>query len=198
MSPSSISWKKVCCLKKEGGLGLRNIETWNLVVVGKLAWHIHHMTKSLWVRWIHGVYTKGANWFIFKPPPPASWVLKKICKARDKLAHWVQHSKCTICDVYKAQPTQDASVSQTSFLWNRASIPKARFVLWLALQNKLKTKDKLCQIGVVEDNICPMCGLTAETVEHMFFKCTFSSKCLAEVSSQLGNPIPKCVNRISI
>ena len=46
---------------KEGGLGLRDIEIWNLVVVGKLAWHIHHMNESFWVRWVHDVYTKGAT-----------------------------------------------------------------------------------------------------------------------------------------
>lgn len=60
-SLGNISRKKVCSLKKEGGLGLRDIETLNLVVVGKLAWHIHHLIESLWVRWVNGVYTKGAS-----------------------------------------------------------------------------------------------------------------------------------------
>lgn len=57
---------------KKGGLGIRNIETWNLVVIGKLAWHIYNMTESLWVKWVHGIYTKGTNWLIYNPPPTAS------------------------------------------------------------------------------------------------------------------------------
>ena len=141
---------------------------------------------------------KGANQLIFKTPT-ASWVVKKICMAIDKLAHQVQHRKYMICEVYKAQPTQDNSVPQTSFLQNRTSIPRARFVLWLALQNKLKTKDKLFKIGIVEDNNCPMCVLTAKTIEYMFFKCTFSSRCVEEVNSQLGILIPNSSgNRFAI
>ena len=43
-APGNVCWKRICCPKKEGGLGIRNIETWNLIAIGKLTWHIHHMT----------------------------------------------------------------------------------------------------------------------------------------------------------
>jgi hypothetical protein len=59
----------LCFSKKEGGLGVRNLEIWNIIAVGKILWHVYHMPESLWVRWIHGVYTKGANWLRFNPPP---------------------------------------------------------------------------------------------------------------------------------
>ena len=59
--PENINWKTICTPKKVGGLGIRNIHLWNQTAVGKIAWHIHMMRETLWVKWVHGVYTKGAN-----------------------------------------------------------------------------------------------------------------------------------------
>lgn len=50
-------------------MGIRNIDKWNEAAVGKLAWHVANLSKSLWVRWVHDVYTKGGSWTIFNPPP---------------------------------------------------------------------------------------------------------------------------------
>ena len=48
--PRLVNWKAVCKPKKVGGLGIRNLYIWNQSVVGKMAWHIHMMKESLWVR----------------------------------------------------------------------------------------------------------------------------------------------------
>ena len=44
------------------------------------------MHESLWVHWIHDVYTKGGRWMIFNPPLTASWVIKKMCKVKDQMS----------------------------------------------------------------------------------------------------------------
>ena len=64
------------------------------------------------------------------------------------------------------------------FVWNRLSIPKARFIAWLAFSRKLKTRDRLVQMGVLTEDMCPICGLYPESVEHLFFDCCFSMQCL--------------------
>ena len=43
-----VKWKNVCKSKKFGGLGIRDIYTWNQIAVGKIAWHIHMLKDSLW------------------------------------------------------------------------------------------------------------------------------------------------------
>lgn len=63
----NVRWSDVCKKKKDRGLGLRNSKVWNKVVVSKLAWQIHHLFESLWVRRVHGVYTKGVDLCIFNP-----------------------------------------------------------------------------------------------------------------------------------
>lgn len=71
-------------------------------------------------------------------------------------------------------------------VWNRLSIPKMRFICWLAASQGLKTKDKLHRIGVVDDDLCPLCGLGAETHAHLFFECPFSQMCVARIKEWTG------------
>lgn len=59
--PGNVSWAKVCTPKKYGGLGIRHLDLWNKIAIGKVVWHIAMMKKSLWVKWIHNVYTKGGD-----------------------------------------------------------------------------------------------------------------------------------------
>lgn len=35
--PGKVKWEEVCRPKKEGVLGIRNLQMWNLAVVGKIA-----------------------------------------------------------------------------------------------------------------------------------------------------------------
>lgn len=48
--PRNMSWSKVCKPKKFGGLGIRDLQLWNLVAIGKIAWHISSLNESLWVK----------------------------------------------------------------------------------------------------------------------------------------------------
>ncbi|XP_048497845.2 uncharacterized protein LOC109136430 [Beta vulgaris subsp. vulgaris] len=73
-----VRWDKVCSPKKYGGLGMRNIKLWNIAAVRKLVWHIGAQKDELWVRWVHSVYTKNANWWSFQPPSGASWIMKSL------------------------------------------------------------------------------------------------------------------------
>ena len=78
-----MGWTNVCIPKKNGGLGIRNLEIWNIVAVGKIAWHINSKEDSLWVKWVHEVYMKGGSWKLFNPPVTSSWAFKKICNVKD-------------------------------------------------------------------------------------------------------------------
>ena len=68
------------------------------------------MPESLWVRWIHDVYTKGANWLRFNPPTTVSWSLRKICKTRDMISNWVSKYRYNIASVYKEYTLQQTPI----------------------------------------------------------------------------------------
>lgn len=49
--------------------------------------------------------------------------------------------------------------------------------MWLAVQGKLLTRDRLANWGVeVHDDQCALCGMARETIDHLFFKCQFSAE----------------------
>ncbi|XP_056695445.1 uncharacterized protein [Spinacia oleracea] len=72
------------------------------------------------------------------------------------------------------------------YIWNRLSVPKHRFSLWLALLDRHKTKYRLHQYGISTDNLCAICGSAPETSAHLFFECSYSLDCLAAVTDWLG------------
>lgn len=81
--PENVNCESLCRPKKEGGSGIKNLELWNRALVGKIVRHLSCMHKFLWVRWIHGVYTKDGRLLIFNPPPTASWIIRKLCRVKD-------------------------------------------------------------------------------------------------------------------
>lgn len=42
--------------------------------------------------------------------------------------------------------------------------------------NRLRTKERLAQIGVVTDASCAICGIEQESCHHLLFRCCFSRK----------------------
>ena len=47
-----MSWKAICQPKDEGGLGLKDILTWNHACVLQNIWAIITKAGSLWIAWI--------------------------------------------------------------------------------------------------------------------------------------------------
>lgn len=103
-----FSWKDIynentiCKHKKFGGLGFRDI-IWNLAAIGQLVCHIGCGKDDLWV---HNIYLNDVSWRDYQAPMGASWILKQICKAKNKLQHlgmqqWYINSKYSISKVYE-------------------------------------------------------------------------------------------------
>ena len=133
-----------------------------------------------------GVYTKGGNWLIFKPPPTASWTFRKLCRFREKLINWMNIEAYNIKDVYRDIIGSHPTVNWSKFVWHKTSILKTTFVFWLAMLKKLKTRDHLELIGVLEEDSCPFCCIVVESVAHLFFECRYSRDCITQFSSWLG------------
>lgn len=57
----SIAWENLCWSKASGGLGFRDVVTWNIACLGKYIWAIVAKQDNVWIRWIHSMYIKGDN-----------------------------------------------------------------------------------------------------------------------------------------
>ncbi|GJT87817.1 putative reverse transcriptase domain-containing protein [Tanacetum coccineum] len=76
-------------------------------------------------------------------------------------------------------------------VWFPHAIPRHAFQLWLIVRRSLKTQDKLRQWDVdpVTDLTqvhCSLCGTQADSHEHLFFECSYSSKVWSLVRGLVG------------
>ncbi|KAL0291493.1 UNVERIFIED_CONTAM: hypothetical protein Sangu_3263200 [Sesamum angustifolium] len=83
--------------------------------------------------------------------------------------------------VYDIFRSPGPKVGWYSLLLGPCKIPKYSFVLWLAIIEKLSTMDKpwLSHLG----GVCVLCGRAVETHEHLFFRCSYSRRCIRVLKS---------------
>ena len=186
-----VNQNQVCRPKKQGGLGFRDIKKWNTAAVGNLVWHIGTNKDDLWVKWMHTIYMKQQNWWDYTAPPGASWVVRKLCKVTEELKRlhihtWDTNSQYKINNMYKMMTDEYMCVPREKVIWNRISIPKHKFILWLGVQDRLQTKGRLHNFEVCPDDRCCIYGQEAETIKHLFFECSYSTQILHVLIRWIG------------
>ena len=67
-----LAWEWVCRPKIYGGIGTHDYLTRNTTAIGKYIWQVSQKEDVIWIKWVHGVYIKGANWWEYKAPTAAS------------------------------------------------------------------------------------------------------------------------------
>ena len=73
---------------------------------------------------------------------------------------------------WQAIRSKHSTVRWHKLVWFPTAIPKCGFILWLALQGRLGTQDRL---HIDSSNMkCLLCQICLETHDHLFFICTFS------------------------
>ncbi|GFS37427.1 phytochrome and flowering time regulatory protein [Actinidia rufa] len=192
-----VAWKEVTLPKIEGGLGLRNPKAWNKALLSKTLWDIQSKKDSLWVQWVHQVYLKGGCFWEYKNKHSDSPLLKQIMILRDEiigaetverasltLHQWAPNGKFQSRLAYEFFRPRNAKLTWPKLVWHAAIIPRHSFILWLGLKDRLLTKNKLRDY--IEDQSCPLCSAQNETLNHLFFQCTFGKQIWANIKSWLG------------
>lgn len=155
--PSPISWNKVCLQKEEGGLGLHDLKIWNLAFISKILWDIHSKRDSLWIKWVCGIYLNSLDLWDWSLKPRDSPLFKAIftvkCAlvertgsdhlARIFLLSAFKNNKFHIAVVYDLLRQRAHGAVCWRFTWKPCIPRKFSFILWLALKNRLHTKDRL-------------------------------------------------------
>ncbi|XP_074304280.1 uncharacterized protein LOC141638992 [Silene latifolia] len=170
-----VSWEKICTPRAEGGLGIRDSFTWNYAAIGKLVWWLYTKPDSLWVKWVHHIFMKGTSWQSYAPKADVSWSWKTIWKVKDKLAsgymsgQWsASPAGYSISSGYHWLRQKHTTVIWHRPVWNSWCIPKHNFINWLIAREALHLKDKLYHLGIIQDDLCLLCGAAAETHVHLF------------------------------
>ena len=59
-------------------------------------------------------------------------------------------------------------------VWSSLCVPKHAVITWMAILDRLPTKDRLISWGLTIDGDCKLCQIEPETRNHLFFGCSFS------------------------
>lgn len=86
---AKVRWNEVCKPKKQGGLGFKDLYTWNVALMAKHVWNVASDKQSVWVRWIKAVKLKDRNFWDYKIPDSACWSWRIILKCRDVLRDYI-------------------------------------------------------------------------------------------------------------
>ncbi|XP_060210853.1 uncharacterized protein LOC132637842 [Lycium barbarum] len=177
-----IAWERLSLPRVAGGLNILDIYTWNQAAIGKMLWNICRKKDTLWVKWIHTYYVKTGEIWNTKAAQ-ASWMVKKILKATwlfDQTG-WSENmvagmETCSIKWFYKALKGDHPKVVWRRLFCNNSGLPKWLFILYLALNRSLQTKDRIVCWANLDDPMCPLCTVETKDIDHMLFKCAYATE----------------------
>lgn len=184
-SPSKkalISWDKVCLPKKAGGLNIVDVGVWNKAATLKILWNIAQKSDSLWVKWCHVYFFKHKDIWEVRIPSKCSWNMKRILKYREMIhcddgwGPFTKNGRFLIKAAYHHIRPAAPEVSWFRILLNSKASPKSLFITWLALHNRLYTRDRMLKWNITCDPICVLCKTIYESVLHLFFECSYSNQ----------------------
>ncbi|XP_059274715.1 uncharacterized protein LOC132029486 [Lycium ferocissimum] len=199
---SLVAWEKLCKPKKEGGLNIRSCRKWNLALVGKLIWMLITNKEVLWVRWVHGIYMKpDEEFWSHVPSGNCSWYWRNIHKVKLGMQQWYSTDRyvLTTSGVYSVSQSYLSLIEHREIkdchelIWSKMLSPKHRFILWLAAQNRLLTKDRMLGMGIeCEIADCVLCDKEElENPQHLFVECVWSQAVWNELMQWLGLAVPQ-------
>ncbi|XP_059441594.1 uncharacterized protein LOC132173929 isoform X2 [Corylus avellana] len=82
VAKAKVSWSDLCFPKKEGGLGLKKLETWNQTSMLRHICSIFARSGSIWVAWVRENLLKRRSFWSVGIPQNCSWSWRKILKLR--------------------------------------------------------------------------------------------------------------------
>lgn len=171
-----VAWKMICSPKCYGGLNIIDVETWNKVNLIKLLLNLSKKYDSLWVICVHAYYLNNKQLMDIESKPTDTWIMKVILKRRDvvrDIEGWDEmksKDKFNMNKVYIALQESNQQVDWKDLMYVNMARPRTCFILWLACQDKLATKDRFFRFGMINNIACCFCT-NDESINHLFFEC---------------------------
>ena len=176
------SWSDICKTKPEGGLGIRRIADINEAAGIRMFWRLC-TNQNLWAGWMKDRYLRNGNWDTATASLIDSGTWKFLTQSKGKASQSMHIGNSGIWE------WNSGNFSFTS-CWNVPRLkypdpallltllvhcPKMSMCLVRALKGKLLTRHFLKGIGITQDDTCMLCNISMETIEHLFFQCSYST-----------------------
>ena len=190
-----VSWQTICYPKAEGGLGLKDVLSWNHACM------LHHLRSifakagSLWIAWLYAYVLKGRSVWQIEEPQNGNRCWRKILQLRDSARQFIvlengvevwNRTITSISNIWKELKPQKERVTWHRLVWSYLSIPKHDVITWMAILNRLPTMDRLMAWGIGVGGTCKLCLDEMESREHMFFGCLYSRSIWEVILTKCG------------
>lgn len=103
-----------------------------------------------------------------------------------EMQHWYKNGQCmltqsgaySVTQSYNAILGPQRRMEESDLIWSGVMQPKHIFIVWLANQNRLLTKDRLTRLNIPVNNLlCVLCTRDQpETPTHLFAECSWVSE----------------------
>lgn len=94
-----VSWSNICTPKKEGGLGLRKLEDFELIFRLKRLWNYFSNSGSLWVAWLSNNRFGGRSFWLVRDSQRFSKTIRGMLQLKHLLPQFL---RCAVGDGHKA------------------------------------------------------------------------------------------------
>jgi hypothetical protein len=101
---------------------------------------------------------------------------------------WRLSAHCTYC----SKSAYDAFFTGSIFFapWRRVRKTwpplRCKFLVWLAIKNRVWTADRLGKSGLPHPVACPLCGQAEESIQHILVSCVFARQIWTSILHNLG------------
>ncbi|XP_060965343.1 uncharacterized protein LOC133034303 [Cannabis sativa] len=158
--------------------------------MGKYVWFVANNKDILWLRWINSVYLHNTDWWSYKVANQVRWYWGCLVKLKDQFkdalnGHMVLQHKYNVSQGYNLFCPTQTKAQWSKQVWGMLNTPKHSFLLWLAIQQELKIKDRLLKMGIIKEQTCLLCSTQNESTAYLFFECTVSQHCLEDIKAWL-------------
>ena len=79
---AKVAWTEICKPKVYGGLGLKNLNEWNIALLSSRIWNIISGQNSLWVKWVNFYLLEGRSFWEVGLKDKMSWSWRNLMKIR--------------------------------------------------------------------------------------------------------------------
>lgn len=134
---------------------------------------VFNLGRSLQAKVSSIIYPGEWHWPILRQTPPD---FKPNC-SRDDYVVWLPHPSHTysVASAWEAIRSRKQTQPWAPITWSKNFVPRWAFVLWMVVQCKMKTMDRLLSWGMQVDDCCLLWNNEKESYHHFFFQCSISS-----------------------
>ncbi|XP_074297364.1 uncharacterized protein LOC141628077 [Silene latifolia] len=191
------NWDSFCLPRKEGGVNIKEILSWNKTQLMIWIRKLELDSNTIWAEWVKAYLLKGKSIWEFQVTTAHSWGIHNIVSCKDSLiehAGSLERTRSLLCkhdfkkQIYKLLRPKGASFSAYKTLGDPLNFPEHIVIGLLAAQDKLAALDNICKRGFLLANRCALCYYQAESRNHLFFECAFSSEVWQAITQWLKIP----------